>query len=215
MALVFWKEAVRIKLLPLMLALFRLRVTQERANRDFLSKCYVVEGGSPLSRLSFLSNALSSIDYMAAATIRLNESRLSNVGRDLLHTVLVFMRSMWYPVQEYLEPMERQPNDRYEMWMPLIALWEDLGLACGLSESDTNIESPESWSEQVLRSRSNGFTRAGCSWPQCLCSLTPHHGMKICKGCWQTRYCSRQCQVMYALRQSIMSFLDCSFPILY
>lgn len=64
MALVFWKEAVRIKLLPLMLALFRLRVTQERANRDFLSKCYVVEGGSPLSRLSFLSNALSSIDYM-------------------------------------------------------------------------------------------------------------------------------------------------------
>lgn len=67
MATAFWKEAVRMKLLPLMQALFRLRITQERANKDFLSK-HLVSKEAPLLSGFFLytvySNHWSPDDYM-------------------------------------------------------------------------------------------------------------------------------------------------------
>lgn len=141
----------------------------------------------------------------AAARLAL-ESQISKPTFNLLHTVVVFMQSVWYPVREYLAPVEERPKDRYQIWIPVAALWDELGFACGLSLSDPDIEDPEPWSEQILNLGDERFSRVGCSWPDCLCSLSPHHGMKICKGCWQARYCSRECQEMYVLRRHVGRF---------
>ena len=35
----------------------------------------------------------------------------------------------------------------------------------------------------------------GCHYVFCVCScVEPFHPMKICKGCWSARYCSKTCQ---------------------
>lgn len=158
--------------------------------------------------------SLLAICRQAVAKLR-NEPRLSTDAQGLLHTVLVFMHSLWYPVRECLEPIEERPKDRHQIWLPLAESWEELGLACGLSAAYPKIESPKPWSEQITHFGVIAFSREGCSWAQCLCALDPHHGMKICKGCWptrQVRYCSHQCQQMYVPRPPCHSCIDYSCP---
>lgn len=135
---------------------------------------------------------------VAIAKVR-NHPRPSTIEQGLLVTIRVLMESLWYLVGRYIEPTAEWTKDRHEMWTPLRALWKEFGIVCGLSLSDYSIENFRPWSEQISLFGSVGFSQVRCSWPLCLCSLDAHHRMKVCKGCWHDRYCSRHCQEMCVL----------------
>lgn len=131
----------------------------------------------------------------AAARIRAEAQRSHSIHQ-VLHSVFVFMHSMWYPVKESLQPLKEKTNSMQSHWARVDEVWEELGLVCGLSSTTNGVKQPMPWRGQISDLGPGTTSRVGCSWIQCLCSLAPHHKMKVCKGCWQVRYCGSQCQIM-------------------
>ncbi|CAL1693878.1 unnamed protein product [Somion occarium] len=65
--------------------------------------------------------------------------------------------------------------------------WTNLAKALELRET--------SWPEDITIDDSSHSHSRRCHWHDCMCSHTdPAHSIRVCKGCWQVFYCSRQCQ---------------------
>lgn len=68
--------------------------------------------------------------------------------------------------------------------------WTNLAKALELRET--------SWPEDITIDDSSHSHSRRCHWHDCMCSHTdPAHSIRVCKGCWQVFYCSRQCQRRY------------------
>lgn len=84
---------------------------------------------------------------------------------------------VWYPTLKRLRASRTSDPRRRRQ---ITSLWAAFGRFMGLSEV-----------EPMMTNHVQG-----CYWQKCFCRDTKPscHSMRVCKGCWGARYCSRKCQ---------------------
>ena len=101
-------------------------------------------------------------------------------------------RAHWLPTLHALRQITSELpvviEDRDMMERAWIAHGRSLGLSETATMNDVNEDSHPTTSPYLGKR---------CGYQRCLChTQKPPHVMAICKGCWQTFYCSKKCQTL-------------------
>lgn len=95
---------------------------------------------------------------------------------------------LWRPVLEELQSM---PLDDGGLVAHSKENWVLIGSYMGLSPE--KYHPMEEQATSVHKARHVPYKR--CQWRDCFCTYhQPEHSMRVCKGCWKSRYCSKKCQ---------------------
>ncbi|KAI0821093.1 hypothetical protein BC629DRAFT_1587409 [Irpex lacteus] len=177
----FLQEIIRIKFMPLFLRLLHLPALEERATPDFIS-CLV----RPISLLR---------DTMTTKLLGQSHSpRVIGLVRNVAETT----RTVWYPILTRLRQLKAKRDHREQMLTFVVDLWEQVGQACNLKQSERITKEPAPWGSErhlaAVQEYGGRIGKRGCALESCLCLMDPAHKMKVCKGCWRVFYCSPICQ---------------------
>ncbi|KAI0090649.1 hypothetical protein BDY19DRAFT_724983 [Irpex rosettiformis] len=130
-----------------------------------------------------------------ALNVKGQEQASSEHSAQVVQEMKSTVRSVWHSVSRALHRHAVKPSVIQGQWKSSVKLWGELGQLCGISSSDTDL--PRSLPQKRVHScgiANSPSSKEGCSWNECLCTHTPSHGMKVCKGCWRALYCSSKCQ---------------------
>ncbi|KAK7690626.1 hypothetical protein QCA50_005725 [Cerrena zonata] len=97
---------------------------------------------------------------------------------------------LWRPVLEELQSLRLHDENR-DLVLHAKTTWVKLGSQFGLTPEKHDPKEDHAVSMHEARH----IRHRRCQWRDCLCTThRPEHSMRICKGCWKKRYCSKRCQ---------------------
>lgn len=83
----------------------------------------------------------------------------------------------WFQTMNEIQALDDGSNDA------MIQRWIALGTRLNISSGQKPDPTDRRWGRS-------------CHWHNCLCVLGASHPLRVCKGCWESYYCSTFCQTL-------------------